>query len=128
MRDAMERAWQKYSGEEVWAGWQMRAEPCPPVAGDGALRVAGRRASEDSDVTSKRQLHKPRPVRVRENKCDRCGRTDEHWHEEQCGCCKMYEKIDTERGTCTSPESKFSGRRVSEHHTCSKWVWRGEWV
>ena len=73
-------------------------------------------------MTSKRQLHKSRPVRVRENKCDRCGLIDEHWHEEQCGCCKMYQEIDSNQGRCTSPESKFSGRRINEHHTCSKWV------
>ena len=33
VRLAMERARQKYGGEQDWAAWHMRAEPVPATAG-----------------------------------------------------------------------------------------------
>jgi hypothetical protein len=63
--------------------------------------------------------------------CDRCerhiagGPSAEHWHEEQCGGCRMFKAIDADWGYCRSHESVYSGRLMFEHDTCSQWL-RGE--
>ena len=63
--------------------------------------------------------------------CDRCGRAVnsnemDHFHDEQCGCCKKYRRVDADFGYCSSHESVYAGRRMFEHDTCSKWV-KGKW-
>jgi hypothetical protein len=66
------------------------------------------------------------------NWCDRCGRAvnlnDErdHWHEEQCGGCRKYQKIHTDWGWCKNHDSVYCGRLLFEHDTCSRWV-GGKW-
>jgi hypothetical protein len=64
--------------------------------------------------------------------CDRCGRIvnsnaePDHFHFEQCGGCKTFKPADGDFGYCKSRESVYSGRKIFEHDTCSKWV-EGEW-
>lgn len=64
--------------------------------------------------------------------CDRCGRVvnlnDErdHWHQEQCGECRKYKKIDSDWGWCKNHDSVYCGRLMFEHDTCSKWI-EGKW-
>ncbi len=63
--------------------------------------------------------------------CDRCARavnTNEecHFHAEQCGCCRMFRRIDTDWGWCKQRQSPYCGRRVFEHDTCASWV-EGRW-
>ena len=63
--------------------------------------------------------------------CDRCQKIIEpgqfHHHDEQCGGCQMYDKIDSDFGFCKNRESVFLGRRMFEHDTCSKHIY-GEWA
>ncbi len=64
--------------------------------------------------------------------CDRCGRSvntaDElrHWHMEQCGGCKKYQKLNSDWGWCKHDESVYCGRLMFEHDTCSQWL-EGKW-
>jgi hypothetical protein len=64
--------------------------------------------------------------------CDRCGRAvnthDErdHWHAEQCGACRKYQKINTDWGWCKHHDSVYCGRLMFEHDTCAQWV-EGKW-
>ncbi len=78
------------------------------------------------------QLKKEMPAWLTVHWCDRCGRAvnenDErdHFHAEQCGCCKKYKRMDTDWGYCRNRESVYGGRLMFEHDTCSKWV-EGKW-
>ena len=64
--------------------------------------------------------------------CDRCQRAintndeKDHWHEEQCGGCRKFQKHDSDFGWCKNHESVYCGRLVFEHDTCSKFV-QGKW-
>ena len=64
--------------------------------------------------------------------CDRCGRAvnihDErdHFHAEQCGGCRKYQRHDSDWGYCKHRESVYCGRLMFEHDGCSEWV-EGEW-
>jgi len=64
--------------------------------------------------------------------CDRCKRAvntneeKDHFHSEQCGGCKKFRSIDSDFGYCSSQESVYSGRKMFEHDTCSKWI-KGKW-
>ena len=64
--------------------------------------------------------------------CDRCRRAintndeKDHWHEEQCGGCRKFQKHDSDFGWCKNHESVYCGRLVFEHDTCSKFV-QGKW-
>ena len=64
--------------------------------------------------------------------CDRCQRAintndeTDHWHEEQCGGCRKFQKHDSDFGWCKNHESVYCGRLVFEHDTCSKFI-QGKW-
>lgn len=64
--------------------------------------------------------------------CDRCARAvnqnDErdHWHEEQCGGCRKFKRVDADWGWCKNDTSIYCGRLQFEHDTCSQWV-QGKW-
>ena len=79
-----------------------------------------------------KQLQQENPILLTVYWCDRCGSSinqnedKDHFHAEQCGCCKKYRQTDGDWGYCSSHESVYSGRKMYEHDTCSKWV-EGEW-
>jgi len=81
---------------------------------------------------STKQLRKDRPAKMTVFWCDRCGRSinsndeKDHFHSEQCGCCRKYKQIDGDWGYCKSRESVYGGRLMFEHDSCSKWS-EGEW-
>ena len=78
------------------------------------------------------ELRKEKPVWLTVFWCDRCNRAinqnedKNHFHSEQCGCCKKFKTLDTDWGYCSSHESVYGGRKMFEHDTCSKWI-EGKW-
>lgn len=78
-----------------------------------------------------KQLREELPVHLTVFWCDRCNKAinqnedKDHFHDEQCGCCKKYRPINGDWGYCSSHESVYSGRKMFEHDTCSKWI-KGE--
>jgi hypothetical protein len=83
-------------------------------------------------MKSLKDLKKEQPVWLTVYWCDRCNRAinqnedKDHFHAEQCGCCKKFRPIDSDWGYCNSHESVYSGRKMFEHDTCSKWE-EGKW-
>jgi hypothetical protein len=83
-------------------------------------------------MKSIKELRKEKPVWLTVFWCDRCNRAinknedKDHFHSEQCGCCKKFRTLDTDWGYCSSHESVYGGRKMFEHDTCSKWI-EGNW-
>jgi len=80
---------------------------------------------------SLKELRESHPLHLTIFWCDRCNRAinsneEDHYHDEQCGGCKKFKRVDHDFGYCSSHESVYSGRKTFEHDTCSKWV-EGKW-
>ena len=81
---------------------------------------------------SSRELSDEQPVWLTVFWCDRCSRAvnsneeREHFHEEQCGGCLKFKRVDSDWGYCRSHVSVYGGRRMFEHDTCSQWE-QGSW-
>ena len=81
---------------------------------------------------SLKELREEKPIHLTVFWCDRCNKSinsnedKEHYHHEQCGGCKKYRSIDSDNGYCSSHKSVYSGRKMFEHDTCSKWE-EGKW-
>jgi len=76
---------------------------------------------------SLKQLREENPVRLNVFWCDRCKQATnadderDHFGPEQCDGWKMFRAIDGDFGYCSSYESVYGGRLMSEHDTCSRW-------
>ena len=80
---------------------------------------------------SLKQLREEQPTHLNVIWCDRCNglinlHDQEHFHSEQCGCCKKYLRLDADWGYCSNHDSLYCGRKMFEHDSCSKWI-EGDW-